>query len=359
MAASLLDCPNLAQEIIRQLPSQDPRKGVGRLHPESEMAWVARYLQDRFLPAPVRSIETTESERPFELIRAADWINCHSQRLTDITDEDLLRLRLNLGGQAYNTRRTYWATVEAVVGLPKIKRNLHSERMDPDRVPNEDDVWKIAKDGSEIVGEWFGVSVLLGAFGALRAGELVALKRRNIGFTDEGGLWITVTAQHRRYSKRHSDDGEATGDYAPPKGCIAGPAAKRHCYVPSRVANEVRDYVEARSSNELLFLNSRRTAFNASTFRNAWRRVIQTLPEHHRLAEITPHSMRHAGMSMWLRNGVDLKLIQGWGGWYSLKVMLDTYAALLPGAEEDSIALLEGQWSPSSTHSFPSAFHRR
>ena len=70
---------------------------------------------------------------------------------------------------------------------------------------------------------------------------------------------------------------------------------------------------------------------------------------------ITPHSLRHAGMTMWLRKGVDLKLIQAWGGWHSLKVMLDTYAALLPGAEEDSIALLEGGRSSPRTGSFPSA----
>ncbi len=38
--------------------------------------------------------------------------------------------------------------------------------------------------------------------------------------------------------------------------------------------------------------------------------------------------------------------------------MLETYAALLPGAEEDPIALLEGRRSPS-THSFPSSRNRR
>ena len=71
---------------------------------------------------------------------------------------------------------------------------------------------------------------------------------------------------------------------------------------------------------------------------------------------ITPHSLRHAGMSMWLRKGVDLKLIQTWGGWHSLKVMLDTYAALLPGAEEDSIALLEGRKEFPSHRQLPKRF---
>ena len=90
--------------------------------------------------------------------------------LRSITDEDLIRLRTNLGGQTYNTRRTYWATVESVlhwalmtgrmehdpsIGLPKIKRNI-AERMDPDPVPDEDDIWEIAEAGREVLGEWFG-----------------------------------------------------------------------------------------------------------------------------------------------------------------------------------------------------------
>ena len=372
MAASLFDCPTDGQKVVAYLRTQDPRKGIRRPLPDSGMEWVARYLQDVFLPPPMRSIDPTKGASSFELTRAAQWVIHHSKPLTDITDEDLLQLRTNLGGKTYNTRRTYWAIVESVlhwalttrrmaydpsIGLPKVKRILQAERMDRDRIPDEGDIWAISEMGREVVGEWFRVAVLLGAFGALRVGELVALRWQNIEFVDEGGLWIGISAQHRRFSKRHSEDGDASSDYAPPKGRIAGPGAGRKCYIPSRVGNEVREYVNGRSHGELLFLNSRHTPLSGCTFRNAWIRVIQTLPTSHRLAGITPHSMRHAGMSMWLRNGLDLKLIQSWGGWHSLKVMLDTYAALLPGAEEDSIALLEGRWSPLSTNSFPSAAH--
>jgi len=60
-------------------------------------------------------------------------------------------------------------------------------------------------------------------------------------------------------------------------------------------------------------------------------------------------------MSMCLRKKRRPKLTQAWGAWHSLKVLLDTYAALLPGAEGDSIALLEGQRSSPRTGSFPSA----
>jgi site-specific recombinase XerD len=99
--------------------------------------------------------------------------------------------------------------------------------------------------------------------------------------------------------------------------------------------------------NQLLFLNSYGRPMSTATFREAWNRVIETEPAGPGFAGITPQAMRRAGMSMWLRQGLDLKLIQSWGGWHSLTVMLDTYAALLPGAEEDSIALLEQRRLPS------------
>jgi integrase len=292
--------------------------------------------------------------------RTATWIYDHSKPATEIDDEDLTRLRIDLGGTTYHTRRTYWSTIEAVlhwaistgrlhrdpsIGLPKIRRIVEVEKPVADRVPEEAEIWEIAQLGRAMLGDWFAVGVLLGGYGALRVGELVALRPENLVRTASGGLWLTVGSQHRQFVKRHSDDGISTTDFAPPKGRIAGPTASRRCYIPAAVAAEISEYVIQRRPRHLLFISQRGRPFGTGTFRDAWNRVIAELPVGHRLVRITPHSLRHAGMSMWLRKGVDLKLIQAWGGWHSLKVMLDTYAALLPGAEEDSIALLEGRQS--------------
>jgi integrase len=303
--------------------------------------------------------------------RTATWIYDHSKPATEIDDEDLTRLRIDLGGTTYHTRRTYWSTIEAVlhwaistgrlhrdpsIGLPKIRRIVEVEKPVADRVPEEAEIWEIAQLGRAMLGDWFAVGVLLGGYGALRVGELVALRPENLVRTASGGLWLTVGSQHRQFVKRHSDDGISTTDFAPPKGRIAGPTASRRCYIPAAVAAEISEYVIQRRPRHLLFISQRGRPFGTGTFRDAWNRVIAELPVGHRLVRITPHSLRHAGMSMWLRKGVDLKLIQAWGGWHSLKVMLDTYAALLPGAEEDSIALLEGRQSSPRPVSFPSPF---
>lgn len=128
-----------------------------------------------------------------ELLEAATWIRSHSKPARDITHEDLVRLRAFMGGTAYRTRRSNSAHIEKVIhwgiisgyleegflaGLPSIARKLDAERIDPERVPNERQVWAIANAGGELEGEWFKVAVLLGTFGAMRIGELVALRRR-------------------------------------------------------------------------------------------------------------------------------------------------------------------------------------
>jgi integrase len=368
MAGCLLDDPRATKRVVRALGRQRANLGAARPEPASRDAWVARYLIDSFLPAPHDFATSGTAKLAPELVRASDWLAAHSKPVGEITDEDLMQLRTALGGKAFHTRRTYWASVESVLhwaltsgrmshdpslGLPRLRRDLHAERTDPDRVPTEEEVWYLAQLGREYVGEWFGAAVLLGSFAALRVGELVALRRTDLSFTTEGGLWVTVSTQRRTFPRRHSDDGISTHDYAPPKGRSTAMAGRRRCYIPSQAAQEIRKYVDIRTNNELLFLNFRRNPLGTESFRGSWKRVLDTLPLGHRLRDITPHSMRHAGMSMWLRKGLDLKLIQSWGGWHSLKVMLDTYAALLPGAEEESIALLEGlkeaSGSPSGT----------
>jgi integrase len=359
MAASLLDDPAMARRILVHLRQQNVKHRCIRPEAKSREAWAARYLLDQFLPAPGHASGATVDCSP-ELAKAACWLRSHSSPVNDITGEDLVQLRSDLGGRTYYTVRSYWAQIETVlhwallrgflerdptIGLPKIVRKLDGERVDPDRVPNEEEVWGLARAGVELEGEWFKVAVLLGTFGAMRPGEVIALRRRHLRSSPDGGLWLRIESQRRRYSKRHSDDGRTSFDFAPPKGRPVASGGTRRCYIPSRVAWEIAEYVDGRFGDDLLFVNGAGDPLSTDGLRTAWRRVIDSEPVGPRLAGITPHVMRRAGMSIWLRQGLDLKLIQRWGGWHSLVVMLDTYAALLPGAEEDSIALLEGRRS--------------
>ncbi len=175
-----------------------------------------------------------------------------------------------------------------LTGLPSIARQLDAERIDPERVPNEKQVWAIANAGGELEGEWFKVAVLLGTFGAMRIGELVALRRRAIRCVVHDGLWLTIDSQIRRYPRRYSDDGNTATDFAPPKGRPTGSAGRRRCYVPKRVALEILEYVDSRLPDQLLFLNSYGRPMSTATFREAWNRVIKTEPAGPRLCRHHP-----------------------------------------------------------------------
>ena len=286
----------------------------------------------------------------------------HSKLANEITGEDLIRLRTQLGGSTYYTNRTYWTQVETVLnwarasgyldhdptlGLPVIKRKLDDSRVDPDRVPSEEEVWTIANAGGECEGEWFKVAVLVGSFGAMRPGELVALSRRQLRSAKSGGSWLRIDQQRRKYARRYSNDGKSTRDVVAPKGGVTTPGALRQCYLPSRVTRAIAEFVDSRFPEELLFAQFVRQPVELRQFPDR-------VEAGHRLRTSRPalgrdHTPCHApgGHVHLATTGLDLKLIQSWGGWHSLTVMLDTYSALLPGAEEDSIALLEGRRMPS------------
>lgn len=104
---------------------------------------------------------------------------------------------------------------------------------------------------------------------------------------------------------------------------------------------QLRTFLGGKTSQRLLFVNTSGRALDTTAFRPGTS-SSGTAAGHRLAGSIIAHSLRRAGMSMWLREGVDPKLIQAWGGWHSLKVTLDTYAALLPSDEEDSTAPLEG-----------------
>jgi integrase len=289
MAASLIDPTNGAREVVRSLKAPLGSLNIGSGRPRPVEMRAAQYLRAHFLPPHHEWSAGNPLEMSADIARGAEWIAAHSKGVGEVRDVDLLQLRIDLGGEGYQTDRKYWAIVEAVlhwrletgrldhdpsVGLPKIRRVLDAESVVPDRVPDETEVWEIADAGRATVGEWFGVAVLLAGYGALRAGELVALRPRDLGRAESGGLWLTIGAQHRRFARRHSDDGVSTHDYAPPKGRVAGASARRRCYIPTQVATEIWPYLDERSSADLLFETSRGRAYGAGTFRSQWNRVI-------------------------------------------------------------------------------------
>ena len=123
-------------------------------------------------------------------------------------------------------------------------------------------------------------------------------------------------------------------------------ARVREIPLPKALADGVRALARGRLGRDssLLFVGPCGSAAPADTVRNWWREAVDAVlvPQSPALAGITPHSMRHAGMTYWFAHGVDHKRIQLWGGWSSLVQMLDTYRGVLDSLEAVDLAGIDG-----------------
>lgn len=364
--AATLQEPADRECLIAALETQRP--GRRRTEPANEVERVARWMTDGLFGRPGEAGLAGEPDAAPPAASALDeaawrsWLERRSLHREALNDVLLGEVRRLLGGSKGSTQRTYWTVVSAMLSwavasgrlkrdpsaaMPKPGRDLDSERCDPETTPGEQEVLALAVAAGRRLGQWAFVFVLVTAFCALRIGEAVQLRRRDVTFTPEGGAWVTVTSQDGYQTARHSADGKSTrrtGD--PTKGRRSHQAARRRIYLSSRWAGYLRTHLDTHVGEKAearLFTGKRGGWLNPSTFRDKqWRPLVaEVFPVGHRLHEMTPHALRHAGMSLWLRAQLPLKKIQQMGGWASLRVMLDTYAAVLPDDDDLVVAGLE------------------
>ena len=204
-----------------------------------------------------------------------------------------MQLRIDLGGKTYQTRRTYWAGIEAVlhwgvatgrldrdpsIGLPKVKRIVAVEQPVADRIPEEAEIWETCGVRPEPDRRMRSPSPCCSAATELfESASWWRFDRRVWLARSQGASGSPISTQRRRFPKRHSDDGVSSSDLAPPKGRIAGPNARRRCYIPAHVVEEIAGYLESRSDAEFLFMGDRGRPQSTEGFREQWNRVIAAL----------------------------------------------------------------------------------
>lgn len=356
--AVLLDDAAAGERVVAALERQARNRGP-RPTPRTREDWVARYLRDHGLDP-----HQPGTELAGELLEARRWLEQRSMPLDELDHMALVRVRRFLTDtRPHGTARTYWSVIKAwirwslkagrlvrdpLLALPDIARDLDAEAVDPENIPSEQEGWDLATAFGDRYGLWARTLVLLMVHLATRIGEVAALRRCDIEFVEGRGAWITVRRQDGRVECRYSDTGSTRRDDSP-KGRTSGPGARRRIYVKRRVAEVVRLYLETLDDapDTRLFTGVRADWLDPDAFRRErWAPVVAGMfPAGHRLHGIRPHSCRHAGMTMWLRAGVRLKIIQQWGGWHSLKVMLDTYAAVIPDDHADAMHQVDGPTS--------------
>lgn len=363
LTAHLLDDPSLTAPLLKAWEDQT-RRGKTRPEPGSDIEWAGRYLRDAFVPR--KAVDTADLDPG--LLRGRAWLLEHSLRRDQACVDGAYtalhhHLHFDPAGESRpaNTARVYWGIVgrwsrwqvgrgafasDPTVHFESAKRDPDEERVDPDRVPSQPQIWRIALAIAMRAGRIVeGMLVLVTAYCALRIGEACDLRRRHVRFEPMagGGAWITV----RHQWAPPDEDGTPQSDA--PKGYESEAAGSRKPYLRSRAARLLRLYMRWFVDDDLdapLFPGKRAARVDPDTFRrDVWNPTIETMfgsltdPLH----DLDIHDLRRAGMTMWLRQRVSNPRVALMGGWKSRKVMLDVYESVLPDDEELSVCQMENR----------------
>lgn len=351
------------QDALRQAFSVQAHNRGKRPLPCSDVDWAGRWLRDE-------AFHSAGSSAPCHGAQDGGraWVFARSMPLDALDGPTLTRARTAFtAGYEPATARTYWEGIivpfltwlyetdrvsrDLTLGHKTIARDTEYERVDPNRVANPIEVAALAKKMGEAHGEQWELYVLLSAYCALRAGEALAIRYNDFYYRPDGRLCLRVASQLQKVVKAASDTGstKVRKGTKSPRGYTKPP---RYIPLPGRLASLINQGAGERltSSSDLLFTGPRGAVGNYDTVRGWWVKVVSDgFSETHHLAGLGLHGLRHAGMSWWFAAGYDHAIIQQWGGWSSLKVMLDTYRGVIDDPRTISLAGLdkfEKDWTP-------------
>jgi integrase len=171
---------------------------------------------------------------------------------------------------------------------------------------------------AEEIGPRWRALVLLGAYGGLRLGELLALRRHRVDLL-RGTVDVAETVGH--------PDGRLF--VRPPKTR----AGRRRVPIPRIVVQALEAHFAALDVEHdgIVFPDDKGGYIRSGNFRaNVWHPAVERAG----LAPLTPHALRHSAVGFWIAAGASPKEIAARAGHTSVVTVLDRYGHLLPGSED-------------------------
>ncbi len=231
--------------------------------------------------------------------------------------------------------------LRAAVDEGRLGRNA-AERLDLPRVEREEmrflNPAQVATLADEIEPVYRAL-VLLGAYGGLRLGEMLALRRDRIDL-----LHATVDVSE---TVGHPDGKVFVG---PPKTR----AGRRRVPIPRIVVEALDAHLATVKPGQdaLLFPGTRGGGYlHGEHFRvDTWHPAVARAG----LAPLRPHDLRHTAVALWIAAGASPKEIASRAGHTSVVTVLDRYGHLLPGSEDkvnDALDALAEAAIPDATAS--------
>lgn len=204
-----------------------------------------------------------------------------------------------------------------------------------------DEVWRLADE----IDERYRAFVLLGGYGGLRLGEMLALR------------WGRVDLLRRRITVAETlTDLNGAISFGPPKT----KASIRTVAVPGFVAEELsRLAVAPVDKNALVFRSPDGHPIRPGLFR---RRFWHPAVEAAGLEPLRIHDLRHTAVSLWIAANANPKQVAVRAGHTSVAVVLDRYGHLYKDHDDALIGALEATAPPKSSplrQSPPTRLHPR
>jgi integrase len=197
--------------------------------------------------------------------------------------------------------------------VPKIERKEM-------RFVTHDDLWKLAAT----IHPRYRTFVLLGGYGGLRLGEMLALR------------WGRVDLDRQRiHVKETLVDINGHQTFGPSN---TG-AAVRTVPIPRTVCDELKLIEpEDRADDRLVFQSPDGLAVRAGLFRRRfWLPAVDAAG----LAPLRIHDLRHTAVSLWIAEGTHPKQVAVVAGHTSVSVVLDRYGHLYPHQDDSLVDALE------------------
>ncbi|SDK79210.1 tyrosine-type recombinase/integrase [Streptomyces indicus] len=325
--------------------------------------------------APRHEVE----EPPTEIRSALDWIAAHSRKVKDLEDPALLRpalealsLRLNGKPAAENTARRKRMVLSNVLRYTVEEKGLLSSnplpRVDWTPQDTDDEIDFRYVPGPALARALLGAIRDTGARGehmhaffgclyyaAMRPGEAVALKESDCTLPpnspdtvqdwgelllgesrpEVGGGWTEEgTSYEKRGLKRRKI------------------GATRTVPIPPVLVHLLREHIARYGTAEdgRLFRGHRGGRLPSTEYCDVWevaRKTVLTAREVESDLAAVPYSLRHAGVSLWIKSGVDPAEVAARAG-HSIAVLYRFYAKILKGGQGHannliSAALEEGE----------------
>ena len=207
------------------------------------------------------------------------------------------------------------------------------DRVQPPRVPAKPPAFLTGEQVellADAIPERYRALVLVAAFGGLRWGEAVGLRR-----CDVDGARITITGQLQKVGGRWIRDVPKT---------VAG---RRLVVLPATVGDELAAHIDkfcAERPDALVFTNERDSPIGKSFRQNVWQPALAraSLIEMTRRSGRTPaygkgptfHDLRHTAVALAIQAGAHPKAIQSRLGHASIAVTMNTYGHLIDDGSE-------------------------